>query len=110
MNLFIVAMLSPTILASSTEYSNTPATAIDPARETCLSALQAELGEGGRKRIASADFQARKAPGSDARRVHFVVVMHTRDGVPSRYSGFCGPAPDRPAAVRLKEAESFGRF
>lgn len=110
MNLFIAAILSPAILVSSAEYSKTPVPIGDQARDTCLGALRAELGEGGRKRIASAHLQAREAPGSDARPIHFVVVMHTRDGVPTRYSGFCAPAQDRPAAIRLKEAESFGRF
>lgn len=116
MTLLLKTIASSLVIAAS-QYSIAMAMETSPKREiesqvseTCSRLVRAELSGDSRRRITSIELHPRNAPAPGERRVGFAVVLKTRDDVPSRYSGFCTITPDRPPAVRVREAESFGRF
>jgi hypothetical protein len=118
MAMLLATIASSMIIASTVQYSAgdaaTEAAARSkiesPAGQACLQSLKADLESDPRKHMSSVEFRPQDgaAPGEQA--VGFTIVMKTRDGVPSRYSGFCTLAPGQAPAVHIKEAESFGRF
>jgi hypothetical protein len=118
MAMLLAAIASSLIMASTAQYPASSA-ATDaagrsgvegPAGEACLQSLKADLQSDPRKHLASVEFRPGNAAAPGEQRIGFAVVMKTRDGVPSRYSGFCTLAPGQPPAVHIKTAESFGRF
>lgn len=78
--------------------------------DACAVAVRGELLTARHDRVKALKIGEGRPDARGERPVPFEIVITDRHDVPVRYRGVCLDGPDRAARIRLKSAESFGRF
>lgn len=78
--------------------------------DACAVAVRSELLTARYDRVKVLRIGEGRPDARGERPVPFEIVLADRHDVPVRYRGVCLNGPDQAARIRLKAAESFGRF
>lgn len=78
--------------------------------DACAAAVKGELLTARYDRVKALKIGEGRLDARGERPVPFEIVVTDRHDVPARYRGVCLDGPDRAARIRLRSAESFGRF
>jgi hypothetical protein len=78
--------------------------------DACAAAVKGELLTAAHSGVKVLKVGEGRTDARGERPVPFEIVITDRHGVPARYRGVCLNGPDQAARIRLKSAESFGRF
>jgi hypothetical protein len=78
--------------------------------DACAVAVKGELLTVPYDRVKTLKIGEGRPNARGERPVPFEIVLANRHDVPVRYRGVCLDGPDQAATIRLKSAESFGRF
>lgn len=78
--------------------------------DACAVAARGELLTARYDRVKALKIGEGRPDARGERPVPFEIVITDRYDVPVRYRGVCVSGPDQTARIRLKSAESFGRF
>ena len=80
------------------------------AADACAVAVKGELLTAPYERVKALRIGEGRPNSRGERPVPFEIVLADRYDVPVRYRGVCLNGPDQAARIRLKAADSFGRF